>query len=126
MAKYRIFKTDNYTRINAFLEDLSDGGQNITFMPVLRPEYAQYIPVELLIPAELRPDVYENADGMMLLKMIAPTGCAFCDMEPAAFRLPIETVGGRDYAFRDFRSFDVSIGDFTGWTYRVRIAFERT
>ena len=124
MANYRLYKSNDYTRVPAFLEDRTDG-KNITFMRFLKPEYAQYVPVELLIPADLHPDVYESQYGERLLRMNAPECCAFRDMEPAVLRLPVETVGGKDYAFRDFRAMDYFTGEFVGRTYRVRIAFER-
>ena len=107
MAYYNLYRSSGeMVNIPALLEDHADGGESITFQKILRWPYGSYDPVILRIPAELEPEVYETIYGDHMIQLKLPKWADKVGNDIADLRLAVETVGGKKYAYIDWRQID--------------------
>lgn len=93
MADYNLHKCKDYVCIHALLEDRAEG-ENVTFREILNSDWATYRPIDILVPADLKPETYNGAYGDAFL--------ATSVAEPKT-RLAVYTVGGKKYAYIDYK-----------------------
>lgn len=109
MAEYKLHKSTGFVKINALLEERQDQpyGDCITFQRILNNTYASYRPVTLIVPDNIKAEVYEATYGHVFLST---------SIAGPQQRLALYDADGKRYAYIDYYERDADGVDEMGYS----------